>query len=111
MNDVGGWPTVAGIYTFFAGLAGTGWAAGTSTATGKSRLQVAGRAATVPELIGRPEHTVFAFGATPADTAQLTELLDCFGSVVTVDGSTGPLADPSRHLATFFGIRPETSSL
>lgn len=46
MNDVGGWPTVAGIYTFFAGLAGTGWAAGTPTATGKPRMQVAGRAAT-----------------------------------------------------------------
>ena len=28
MNDVGGWPTVASIYTFFAGLAFTGWATG-----------------------------------------------------------------------------------
>jgi hypothetical protein len=46
MNDVGGWPTVAGIYSFFAGLAGTGWAAGTPAAIGKPRMQVAGRAAT-----------------------------------------------------------------
>ena len=31
LNDVGGWPTVAGIYTFFAGLAITGWVARRAT--------------------------------------------------------------------------------
>jgi uncharacterized membrane protein YeaQ/YmgE (transglycosylase-associated protein family) len=46
LNDVGGWPTVAGIYTFFAGLAITGWAAGAPTATGHGRRQTAGRATT-----------------------------------------------------------------
>jgi hypothetical protein len=46
MNDVGGWPTVAGIFTFFASLAVTGWAAGTPAATGKPRMRAAGRAAT-----------------------------------------------------------------
>jgi hypothetical protein len=46
MNDVGGWPTVAGIFTLFVGLAVTGWAAGTPAATGKPGMRVAGRAAT-----------------------------------------------------------------
>jgi hypothetical protein len=46
LNHVGGWPTVAGIYTFFAGLAVTGWAAGTPAATGRPGMRVAGRAAT-----------------------------------------------------------------
>jgi len=40
LNDVGGWPTVAGIYTFFAGLAFTGWAAGIPAATGKPRMRM-----------------------------------------------------------------------
>ena len=35
LNDVGGWPTVAGIYTFFSGLAVTGWAAGAPRAAGR----------------------------------------------------------------------------
>ena len=34
LNDVGGWPTVAAIYTIFAGLAATGWVAGASWSTG-----------------------------------------------------------------------------
>jgi hypothetical protein len=46
MNDVGGWPTVAAIYTFFAGLVMTGWVAGIPAATGKPRMRMAGRVAT-----------------------------------------------------------------
>ena len=46
MKDVGGWPTVAGIYTFFAGLAVTGWATGGPAAMSKHRMRVAGRTAT-----------------------------------------------------------------
>lgn len=45
MNDVGGWPTVLGIYTFFGGLALTGWIAGGPAASGQPRIRVAGRAA------------------------------------------------------------------
>ena len=33
LSDVGGWPTVAGIYVAFAGLAVTGWLAQAPTAT------------------------------------------------------------------------------
>ncbi len=46
LHDVGGWRTVAGIYTFFAGLAVTGWIAGAPRAAGQPTLRVAGRAAT-----------------------------------------------------------------
>lgn len=46
LNDVGGWPTVAAIYTIFAGLAATGWAAGAAPATNSRRLRSAGRVAT-----------------------------------------------------------------
>ncbi|HEX6757823.1 MAG TPA: hypothetical protein VF086_05330 [Propionibacteriaceae bacterium] len=46
MKDVGGWPTVAGIYSFFAGLAVTGWATGGPAAMSKHRMRVAGRTAT-----------------------------------------------------------------
>jgi hypothetical protein len=46
MNDVGGWPTVAGIYTFFAGLAFTGWATGAPAAMSNHRMRLAGRTAT-----------------------------------------------------------------
>jgi hypothetical protein len=46
LDEVGGWPTVAGIYTFFAGLVLTGWATGTSALGAKPAIRVAGRAAT-----------------------------------------------------------------
>ena len=46
MNEVGGWPTVAGIYTFFAGLAFTGWTAGTPAAIAKPAMRIAGQVAT-----------------------------------------------------------------
>ena len=46
LNDVGGWPTVAAIYTLFAGLAATGWAAGASRSTSSRRVGIAGRVAT-----------------------------------------------------------------
>ena len=46
LHDVGGWPTVAGIYTFFAGLAVTGWVAGAPRAAGQPALRVVGQAAT-----------------------------------------------------------------
>ena len=46
MNEVGGWPTVAGIYTLFAGLVFTGWAAGPPAARAKPAMRIAGRAAT-----------------------------------------------------------------
>lgn len=45
MNDVGGWPTVLGIYTFFAGLALTGWITGRPAVSSRPRMRVAGRAA------------------------------------------------------------------
>jgi hypothetical protein len=46
LNDVGGWPTVAAIYTLFAGLAATGWAAGASPPRSRRGLGFAGRVAT-----------------------------------------------------------------
>jgi hypothetical protein len=46
LNEVGGWPTVAGIYTFFAGLVLTGWAAGTAALRAKPAMRAAGTAAT-----------------------------------------------------------------
>jgi len=46
LKDVGGWPTVAGIYTFFAGLALTGLAAGASPVTDRHSVRVAGHIAT-----------------------------------------------------------------
>jgi hypothetical protein len=46
LQDVGGWPTVAAIYTFFAALAGTGWAAGTHAAKNTPGVGIAGRIAT-----------------------------------------------------------------
>ena len=46
LNEVGGWPTVAGIYTFFAVLAGTGWVTGAPRAAGRPRVRVIGHAAT-----------------------------------------------------------------
>lgn len=45
LNDVGGWPTVAAIYTLFSGLAATGWAAGAAPANSR-RVRRAGRIAT-----------------------------------------------------------------
>lgn len=44
LNDVGGWPTVAAIYSLFAGLAATGWAAGASPS--RRGPSIAGRIAT-----------------------------------------------------------------
>ena len=46
MNEVGGWPTVVGIYSFFAGLAVTGWATGAPRATGQPLMRAIGQAAT-----------------------------------------------------------------
>jgi hypothetical protein len=46
MNQVGGWPTMAGIYTSFAGLVFTGWVAGTPAAEARPWIHMAGRAAT-----------------------------------------------------------------
>jgi hypothetical protein len=46
LTDVGGWPTVAAIYTLFAGLAATGWAAGASPPRSTRGLGFAGRVAT-----------------------------------------------------------------
>jgi hypothetical protein len=46
LNDVGGWPTVAAIYTIFASLAATGWAGGASRSTSGRRVGIAGRVAT-----------------------------------------------------------------
>ena len=46
MNEVGGWPTVAGIYTFFAGLVFTGWATRTPATSAKPAMRMADRVAT-----------------------------------------------------------------
>ena len=46
MNDVGGWPAVAAIYTLFSGLAVTGWAATKQRTTGQPSHRVMGQAAT-----------------------------------------------------------------
>jgi hypothetical protein len=46
LQDVGGWPTVAAIYTVFAALAGTGWAAGTQAAKNAPGVGIAGPIAT-----------------------------------------------------------------
>ena len=46
LDDVGGWATVAGIYTFVAGLAVTGWTAGAPRAAGRPGMRAVGHAAT-----------------------------------------------------------------
>ncbi|MFP5282333.1 MAG: hypothetical protein ACLGIF_02670 [Actinomycetes bacterium] len=46
LGDVGGWPTVLGIYTFFAALALTGRAAAAPDPTGRPTAGVAARVAT-----------------------------------------------------------------
>lgn len=46
LSDVGGWPTVAGIYTFFAGLAITGWVTGGARVAGPPALGLLGNLAT-----------------------------------------------------------------
>jgi hypothetical protein len=46
LHDVGGWPTVAAIYTVFSGLAVTGWAANApAAATHRRAVRTAGRIA------------------------------------------------------------------
>ena len=47
VDEVGGWATVAGIYTFFFGLAITGWAAGAPRMTGEPSMRATQRAATL----------------------------------------------------------------
>jgi uncharacterized protein len=46
LTDVGGWATVAGIYTFVAGLAVTSWTTGAPRAAGRPRKSAVGHAAT-----------------------------------------------------------------
>ena len=47
MNEVGGWATVTGIFTFFSGLAVTAWAAGAPRPTGQPLPPALGQAATL----------------------------------------------------------------
>jgi hypothetical protein len=70
MNDVGGWPTVAAIYTVFAGLALTGLAASGAQATNRG-ARIASRVATgiigamfVGTYVGQLPHS--AWNAVPA---------------------------------------------
>lgn len=46
LDAVGGWPTVAGIYALFAGLAITGWVSGAPRANGEPATRIIGHAAT-----------------------------------------------------------------
>ena len=46
MNEVGGWATVVGIYTFFSSLAITGWVTGAPRPTGETSMRPIGQAAT-----------------------------------------------------------------
>ena len=46
LNDVGGWPTVAGIYTAVSGLAVTGWPTPARGAAGRYKKQIVGQMAT-----------------------------------------------------------------
>jgi hypothetical protein len=46
LSNVGGWPTVLGIYSLFAGLVATGWAAGPQAGCGRPRRPVMWRSAT-----------------------------------------------------------------
>lgn len=46
LHDVGGWATVAGIYTFFAGLAVAGWTTNLPQATGRPAMRIIGQTAT-----------------------------------------------------------------
>lgn len=46
LTDAGGWATVAGIYTFFSGLAVTGWIAGAPGAADRPTLRAVGHVAT-----------------------------------------------------------------
>ncbi len=46
LEDAGGWPTVAAIYSVFAGLAVTGWATGTPRAASRRTTRIVGQTAT-----------------------------------------------------------------
>jgi uncharacterized membrane protein YeaQ/YmgE (transglycosylase-associated protein family) len=82
LQDVGGWLTVAAIYTFFAGLAGTGWAAGTPAVRNTPGLGIAGHVATT--IIGAmftgtylgqlPRSTWYAVPAAVVGAAVLANL-------------------------------------
>ena len=43
LNEAGGWPTVAGIYTFFSSLAIAGWVAGAPQSTGENPMRSIGQ--------------------------------------------------------------------
>ena len=82
LHDVGGWLTVATIYTFFAGLAGTGWAAGTPAVRNTPGIGTAGRIATgiigamfVGTYLGQlPRSTWYAVPAAVVGAAVLANL-------------------------------------
>lgn len=46
LSEVGGWPTMVGIFAFFSGLAVTGWVFGAPRATDQPVQRAAGQAAT-----------------------------------------------------------------
>jgi ABC-type amino acid transport system permease subunit len=101
LTDVGGWPTVAGIYTFFAGLAATGWAAGTLAATTTPGVGVAGRIATVimgamfvGTYLGQLPRS--GWNAVPAAMVSAAIAANLRTGFHPSDGSARWVADPTR---------------
>ena len=101
LTDVGGWPTVAGIYTFFAALAATGWAAGTLSARTTPGVGVAGRIATViigamfvGSYLGQLPRS--GWNAVPAAIVSAAIAANLRTGIHPFDGSARWVADPTR---------------
>ena len=108
LSQAGGWRTVVSIYTLFAGLALTGWAAGGPLATTHPKIGTVGHAATrahrsdVRRHLPRTAHPIIVVRGTrhrrgrggggqhPDPTA---------GGAA--DGRQGRIEDLARHLHTF----------
>jgi hypothetical protein len=104
LHDVGGWPTVAAIYTVFAALAGTGWAAGTQAAKSTPGVGIASQIATgiiaamfIGTYLGQlPRST---WNAVPAALVGAAVAARLRTGIHPSDGSAKCIADPTRDNA------------
>jgi hypothetical protein len=101
LNDVGGWPTVAAIYTLFSGLALTGWAAGGPPGAKRRGARIAGRVAI--EVIGAMFVGTYlgqlprsAWNAVPATIVGAAVLANLRAGIHPSDASARWVADPTR---------------
>jgi hypothetical protein len=101
LQDVGGCPTVAAIYTVFAALASAGWAAGSQAAKNTPGVGIAGRIATgiiaamfVGTYLGQLPRS--SWNAVPAAIISAAIAANLRTGIHPSDGSAGCVADPTR---------------